>query len=342
MIRFFNRDKNTFTYIIIAFLLLIVASGCKPLYQTQAFKNLEVPVTPNYELESSWAVLPWTYNDALQTLASQEQDTLKADVFYVYPTLFLNPKDTRWNVSFNDSAQNHKVLNTAVRLQATAWATAGKLYVPFYRQAHIRSYAMLNQGGQEAFAIAYADIKAAFETYLDKYNNGRPIIIASHSQGTTHTRRLLKEFFDGTRLQKQLIAAYIPGMGIYPDEFSNIKLMTTPIETGGFVSWNTYKKNSYPKDYKNLYKGRVTSNPIRWDTTTTTIRSYHKGFLFSNGKCYDKALEITITDGLVWTSLPHFPLRIFAVFKKNYHAGDVNLFWQDIRTNAELRVNKWK
>ncbi len=43
-----------------------------------------------------------------------------------------------------------------------------------------------------AFEIAYADVKAAFEFYLKIYNNYRPIIIASHSQGTKHTGRLLK------------------------------------------------------------------------------------------------------------------------------------------------------
>ena len=53
------------------------------------------------------------------------------------------------------------------------------------------------------------DVKAAFQYYLEHYNNGRPIIIASHSQGTTHAKRLLKEFFDGTALQHQLVAAYL-------------------------------------------------------------------------------------------------------------------------------------
>ena len=28
-------------------------------------------------------------------------------------------------------------------------------------------------------------------------------------------------------------------------------------------------------------------------------------------------------------------------FLKNYHAGDINLFWQDIRENAVLRTNTW-
>jgi len=334
-------NKITFNYKIIILLLLVVTSSCKPIYLTKSFKIKQVPEVPNYKLESSWAVLPWTYSEELQKLSSQEQDTLIADVFYVYPTLLLDKKDTRWNVSVNDSVQNKRVLNVAVQFQASAWATAGKLYIPFYRQAHIRAYSMYNQGGKQAFEIAYKDVKVAFETYLDTYNNGRPIIIASHSQGTTLTKRLLKEFFDGTPLQKQLIAAYIPGIGVSPNEFTYIKPMTTPTATGGFVSWNTYKKNSYPKKYDIWYKGKATSNPITWDIATTTDFSQHKGFYFTNGKYYEKALKITITDGLVWTTLPRFPLRIFALFKKNYHSGDINLFWKDIKTNAKLRVNAW-
>ena len=38
--------------------------------------------------------------------------------------------------------------------------------------------------------------------------------------------------------------------------------MTKPDETGGFVSWNTYKKGYYPKDDKDWYDGSVTTNPI--------------------------------------------------------------------------------
>ena len=69
-----------------------------------------------------------------------------------------------------------------------------------------------------AFATAYADIKAAFEYYLKNYNHGRPIIIASHSQGSTHALHLLKDYFENKPLQKQLVAAYIVGMTI-PTEF---------------------------------------------------------------------------------------------------------------------------
>ena len=103
--------------------------------------------------------------------------------------------------------------------------------------------------GKEAGVLAYQDVKRAFQFYLENYNQGKPIIIASHSQGSLHAKRLLHEFFDGKVLQEKLIAAYLVGVRILPNEFKNIPVLNQPNETGGFVSWNTYKKNKLPKRY---------------------------------------------------------------------------------------------
>ncbi|WP_299834892.1 DUF3089 domain-containing protein [uncultured Tenacibaculum sp.] len=321
--------------------IILITTSCRSTYKTQTFRTVDIPKAPNYNEESSWAVLPSKYQDNFKTYASNRLDTLKADVFYVYPTLNTSKRDIRWNVPITDEEQNNIVLNKAALMQASAFATSGKVYVPFYRQAHIRSYRLFNKGGKEAQDVAYSDVKSAFEVYLKKYNNGRPIIMVGHSQGTTHTVRLLKDFFDNKTLQKQLIAAYIPGIRVKENEFSSIKLMKSPQETGGFISWNTYKKNNYPKKDKNWYKGSVTTNPITWDDAKETQLEQHKGFLYTSGKIYDQALKIQITDGLVWSTNPKFPLRFFMSFLKNYHAGDINLFWQDIRENAVLRTNTW-
>ncbi len=321
--------------------IVITFYNCKSTYKTQAFLTENIPPNPDYTQESSWAVLPWKYTDEFKKYASSRLDTLKADVFYVYPTLITNKKDTRWNVSITDKEQNKTVINKAVLMQASTFATSGKVYVPLYRQAHLRSYKLYKEGGKEALELAYSDVKNAFEVYLKKYNKGRPIIMVGHSQGTTHTSRLLKEFFDGKPLQKQLIAAYIPGIRIKSEDFNYLKIMTSPDQIGGYVSWNTYKRNNYPKKDKDWYKGSVTTNPITWNDANSTTLDQHKGFLYTNGKVYSNALTVEITDGLVWSTNPKFPLRFFMSFLKNYHAGDINLFWQDIRENAELRVNSW-
>ncbi len=305
------------------------------------FKTINTPENPDYLKETSWAVLPNNYRSEFKEFASQRLDTLQVDVFYLYPTLNTDNKDKRWNVPINDLDQQEKVLGKAVIMQASAFSEVGQIYVPYYRQAHVRSFKLLDFGGKEALEVAYQDVKKAFETYLKKYNKGKPIVLLGHSQGTTHAIRLLEDFFDNKPLQSKLVAAYIPGIRIKPNHFKTIKAMTKPDETGGFVSWNTFKKGYYPKRDKDWYKGSVTTNPITWDTTKTTTLAQHKGFLYTNKKLYSQSLKIDITDGLVWSTNPKFPVRFFMSFLKNYHAGDINLFWQDIKENVHLRVTKY-
>jgi len=327
--------KNIGCFIVLAFLF-----SCKAVIKVQEFQNKEVPEAPNYLNEKNWAVLPSNYSLDLKEFETKSIDSLKADIFYVYPTLNISKEDLRWNAPIADLEQQYKVLNKVVLLQASAFITSGKLYVPYYRQAHLRSYSMLEKGGKKALLLAYSDVKKAFEMYLKKYNNGRPIIIASHSQGSTHTKFLLRDFFDDKPLQQKLIAAYVVGTVMKPNLFKTIKPMIKPNEIGGILGWNTFKKGSYPKK-KDKFKGSVTSNPVTWDTTKTTELYQHKGFLYSNKKIYKRALKVEITDGLVWSTNPIFPMRLFMSFMKNYHVGDINLFWQDIRENAELRTRTW-
>ncbi|MDB4204474.1 DUF3089 domain-containing protein [Polaribacter sp.] len=327
--------KNIGYFVVLAFLF-----SCKAVINVQEFQNKEVPEAPNYLNEENWAVLPSTYSVDLKEFETKSIDSLKADVFYVYPTLNTSKEDLRWNAPIADLEQQDKVLNKVVLFQASAFITSGKLYVPYYRQAHLRSYSMLEKGGKKALLLAYSDVKKAFEVYLKKYNNGRPIIIASHSQGSTHTKFLLRDFFDDKPLQQKLIAAYVIGTVMKPNLFKTIKPMIKPNEIGGILGWNTFKKGSYPKK-KDVFKGSITSNPVTWDTTKTTELYQHKGFLYSNKKIYKRALKVEITDGLVWSTNPIFPMRLFMSFMKNYHVGDINLFWQDIRENAELRTRTW-
>jgi len=104
---------------------------------------------------------------------------------------------------------------------------------------------------------------------------------------------------------------------------------------------NPYKKNYFPKTFDKWFKGAFVSNPITWNRQTTSIRATHKGFLFTNSKIYKHALQVYVKEGILWTTLPHFPYRIFALNKKRFHAGDINLFWEDIRENAALRVKAY-
>ncbi|MGB2245977.1 MAG: DUF3089 domain-containing protein [Flavobacteriaceae bacterium] len=330
--------KKNFLFLI-AFMLL---NSCKTAYKTAAFEDTPVPTSPNYADQRYWAVLPSEYPEELIEITGKAQPK-NTDVFFVYPTLLTDKKDPVWNADVHRNEIREKVITTAVKYQASAFVKAGNLYVPFYRQSHYKIYVPPHDQKEELSRnIAYTDIRAAFQYYLAHYNQGRPIIIASHSQGSIMCGMLLKEFFDDKPLQKQLVAAYIPGVKIQDKVFKSLRKMENRYATGGYVSWNTFKKNNYPPTYEQWYKGATTTNPITWDTSTNTDFSSHLGVLNSDGKIYPSALKIELVDGLVWSSVPKIPKRFFLSFVKNYHFADINLFWKDIEQNAIERAQAWQ
>jgi hypothetical protein len=296
---------------------------------------------PDYSLLSSWAALPTNLPAGLRAKISDTTLYKYADVFYVYPTLNTANSDHRWNVPLDDEVQKKKIIETALPYQGSAFAEAGRFYAPFYRSAHLRSYYVKDTKGKEALELAYADVRAAFLYYLEHYNNGRPIILAGHSQGSTHCGLLLKEFFDGKTLQNQLIAAYLPGIGIHTSDLKNIPLMTSPNQTGGYVTWNTFKKRIDKKSYETWYKGRAVVNPVTWNLAPRSLKAQHKGFLYFDNQVYQQLFEAHLIDGAIWIDRPRGKFFWLSLTMRNYHIGDINLFWQDIHDNAQFRVRSY-
>ena len=62
------------------------------------------------------------------------------------------------------------IIELAVKYQASCWASQANLYVPLYRQAHIRSFEdkFYEKYGKKALEFAYKDIKFSFQYYLSK------------------------------------------------------------------------------------------------------------------------------------------------------------------------------
>ena len=325
------------------YVLLWFVTGCKISYNTYDFDKSPEIVKPNYSDKDSWAVLPENIPDEISTF-NIDKNKKEADVFFIYPTLIDSRNQREWNSDIWDEDIRNDVINRPVKYQASAWLDAGNLYVPYYRQAHIRVFNdKFRVDGDKALNLAYNDIKEAFSYYLENFNNDKPFIIASHSQGTVHAKRLIAEFIDGKELQKKLIAAYLVGIKVFEDEFKNIKPMNSANETGGFVTWNTFKFNKYPRkdNYENWFKGGVTTNPITWDDSKETKKDLHKGLLYRDLKIFSQNIDIKLIDGIVWSTVPNVPGKILLQTVRSYHFADINLFWVDIRENAKLRVDQW-
>ncbi|MDC1320444.1 DUF3089 domain-containing protein [Flavobacteriaceae bacterium] len=327
-------------------LIFILVSSCKSTYDTKPFATNEIPEAPSYNSLNSWAAHPKLKDSPLSKFYNKES---KVDVFYIYPTIITETSDSDWNADIYNSETRDNTINVAVKYQASAWASSSRVFSPFYRQVHYRAFfkPYTENGGRPAYEIAYADVKRAFDYYLENYNNGRPIIIAGHSQGSGHGMRILKEYFDEKPLQEKLVAAYLIGANIKHNEFKTIQPMYNAEETGGFVNWNSYKKNKKPrinKDpaYNSWKESNVVVNPITWDRQRKSEIADHKGLYFYDEKVYPKSIKVELTSGMLWVSLPkNVPNRLLMRLIRNYHFGDINLFWEDIRLNTVVRINSY-
>jgi len=328
-----KKEVNSI-FIIISLLFL---QSCSKSYLSSVYKPISTPL--DYTDLDNWAVHPQNTPSQLD-FVEKEITPYDVDIFYIHPTITTSRKNSAWNGNVNDDVYRQSTLNTAIKYQCSAWYGLGRTFAPFYRDAHIRSFQdqFKKVGGDDALRFAYEDIKTAFKHYLKHENNGRPIVLVSHSQGTLHAGKLLKDFFENQPLQKQLVAAYLVGIAIKSEYFQNIPFMTSPSETGGFVTWNTYKRNHLPDDYEQWYKGSLTTNPITWDDQKSADYEQHKGLAYYDGIIYPNSLSIEMTDGIVWARTPKVPKRFWLSFVKDYHFADITIFWKDIRENTRMRI----
>ena len=303
-------------------------------------------ITPvDYNNLDYWAAHPDKKDNADRIPGTEllAKSNLKADVFFIHPTTYSKKDDKLpWNPSIDDLELNKKVDDGTILFQASAFNAAGRIFAPRYRQAHLRSYSTKDTASAEkAFALAYADVRNAFEHYLRYYNHGRPFIIASHSQGTTHTGPLIREFIDGKGLERKLVAAYLIGLPVSKTYFKSIRPCESANDLNCSISWRTFKRDYLPEN-RPLGDSILVTNPLNWTTDTTYVaKNQNKGAILRDfDKILPKRVDAQVHNGILWANKPRFPWS-FLVRRKNYHIADINFYYGNIRENAKHRVNKW-
>ena len=344
----FKKIKKIYWLLaILVYTLLLVNFGCSPknkiINENYRFNNKDQ--LPDYSNLLYWAAHPWKWDPSDSIPRPFKNDISKdtsVDAFFVHPTTMLDNTDERWNAIIGDSLLNIKTDYTTILYQASVFNRNCRIFSPRYRQAHLRSFYTDNKPeAAKALEIAYSDIKKAFEYYLANLNNGRPIIIASHSQGTIHAAKLLKEFFEDKLLQKQLVCAYLIGMPIPETYFSKITPCRDSISTGCFVSWRTFKTGFIDTGYISREKFKsIVTNPLSWNNDSNYVTNkFNTGGILKNFNKIKKGLvDAKVHANVLWSCKPKFFGNIFFT-KKNYHIGDINLFYSNIRQNVSTRID---
>lgn len=325
-------------------LLCGYTAQAQPVQLQIPFSQSPVPAAPDYAQAPYWAALP-TRKDAADIAPKKYKDlqaTAKADVFFIHPTTYTGqPTDSfQWNANLANAELNKKVDERPIKFQASVFNGSCRVYAPRYRQAHYYCFITPSKTDrQAALDIAYADVRAAFAYYLKNYNQGRPIVIAGHSQGTIHAQRLLREFFENQPLQKQLVCAYLIGMPVPTDSLPTLSPCADSASTGCYISWRTFERGHNTSWQAGDPARLVCHNPLSWqrDTFYTSKLQHQGAVLRSFKRPLPQICDAQVHEGILWVTKPRFPGSRL-IKNPNYHVGDYNLFYLDIRKNVGVRV----
>jgi hypothetical protein len=318
---------------------------------------------PDYAQEEAWAARPGVESFASFAPAgvANISEERMVDVFFVHPTGYLSNRE--WNSPLNPVSRTEENTKWMMANQASAFNSCCNVYAPRYREASIYRYlTAAPEVARNAMDLAYSDIVRAFDHFLEHDNKGRPFIIASHSQGTEHAFRLVRERIDETVLAKRMVAGYLIGLDLTPadaDKLRTVRVCDSESDTGCIVHWAAWGAGGNPPpDQLNKL---LCVNPLTWKRDGGRAEaSLHKGGVAMSGRFSLKLWGDDAAQGVAFEPLKApIPRHTWAECKdgllivadqaggpfawgdmggKNYHGLDYPLFHMDIRENARVRT----
>lgn len=283
------------------------------------------------------------------------------DVFFIHPTTYISRN--AWNDTRDDMLTNVRT-KEMVRHLASAFNGVGAIHAPAYRQATLGAFIARSTDSRQAFALAYQDVLAAFDVFLENRDPMRPFILAGHSQGAMLGLKLLKDRIAANpALKARLTAAYLVGWPISQSEdlaAIDIEMCSQPDHVGCVVSWQTFAEPADTSEVVEAYgwfeslSGRdpsgtamVCINPLTgFADQRRDSRDNHQGALpFSiPGQPLGPLIAELVSaqceaDGFLHIApVPGAPFQAFMLAGNNMHTYDIPLFWANLRENVALKA----
>lgn len=361
--------ERKFLYLVAGLIILaIVAAFAYRLYGIELLRRTMVPSAPfealpepepnAYAKPAMWIARPdRAGNPALwvpQGFAVGANPP--AAVFFIHPTSYLDRG--HWNAPLDNADANGRA-ETFLRGQASAFNEVGAIWAPRYRQATFGAFLTSEDSARKALALAYRDVLAAFDQFVEEVGPDRPIILAGHSQGALHLTHLLKDRIAGRPIADRVVAAYVVGWPVSkPADLPALGLpeCATAQQTGCILSWQSFAEPADPSllfdtfDQTTGFNGQpragaplVCINPITGNAGDSAEASANLGALFPSEDLTEATLEPGRIParcegrGILMIGTPP-DLGNYVLPGNNYHVFDYSLFWGNVRQDAARRM----
>ena len=276
-------------------------------------------------------------------------DSLKAvDVFYIYPTV----TGFRPETEVCDMTDTMMIAGAQMvrQIQTGVFDESCNVFMPIYRQI-----SMPKPGSDYRAIIDYVskfDATDALDYYLTNLNQGRPFILAGHSQGASVLIALLENYMTKhPEALKRMVAAYPIGFAVTKDWLAKtgLKFAEGATDTGVIVSWNTEGPANLKEKNMTLAEGGISINPINWkrDDTYADVKE-NLGSLNVEGKLVTPGLADarvdTVRGSVVVTTIANkelyaIPADGAVMFgPESYHLHDYGFFFNNMKQNVADRI----
>ncbi len=359
-----------FLYVIAFLIVMTIAAAFA--YRMFGAQMMRAALVPSSAFEAMPAVKPVTYAESKMWIARPDKPgnpalwtppgyspaaNPGAALFFIHPTSYL--ERSRWNAPLDDQIANDRAA-LFLRGQASAFNESAAIWAPRYRQATFGAFLTTQAEAQKALDLAYGDVVAAFEEFLNQVGPDRPIILAGHSQGALHLSRLLRERVAGTPIAKRIVAAYVVGWPI--SRSADLPLMGLPEcqtadQAGCILSWQSFAEPADPSmiletfDATTGFDGQprkgtplVCTNPVTGTPDATAPASANLGTLipsadFSTATIVAAQLPARCDGrGFLLIGEPPAAFGRYVLPGNNYHVFDYSLFWGNVRADAARRL----
>ncbi len=311
---------------------------------------------------AQWFARPGLAADPLhwQPSGAKPAQPVRAAVFFIHPTSYL--AKAQWNAPLDDGESQDRA-RLFLRGLASPFANAAQVWAPKYRQAAFGAFFTDGPEGQQALDAAYADVLAAFDRFVAEAPADLPIVLAGHSQGAFHLRRLMAERVAGKPIAARVAAVYAIGWPVALDHDlprMGLPACTAPDQPGCVASWLSFGE---PYDAESMaasmarFKGLdgqglkgarfLCWNPLTGMQGGAAPASANLGTLVPTSDLKDGEIKPAYApagcraDGTL--SLGGAPkMGPYVLPGNNYHVYDVPLFWENLRADYARRVAAWQ
>ncbi len=325
----------------------------------QPFQTYRPPPAPDYASRAGWALLP---ADPARPTASDGA----VDIFFVHPTTYNGGE--QWNGPIAYARAARQLASVMLPNYAGPFARVGRVFAPRYRQASVYAMASLREDALDARRFAYGDVKTAFQTYLTRFNGGRPFILVGVEQGGSLAALLLRDrIARDPALLRQMLAAYLLQTVVPADEYGPKALVAACASREQAHCVVAYMQVT---EGRHGTARRILSRALGWDANaelaplgtraplcvnpllgaqTDAVAPQRDNLGAANATDLEwgarpgylpDEVSAQCRDGLLWVSRPKSPtLKAVGGWAERQKPAGYNLFYADLEADARERVH---